>query len=375
MKRLTAFVLVLVLLMPLATACSGQPGQEQATPPAPTQEPTQTAPEQSGGNEPAEPAVQDKPLEGKKIAFICANQDDMYVRYGKMLEYQIGLAGGEFQVVMSDGNAQKELDNINDLIISGIDALILLAVNTATSAETVKIANEANVPIFGVAQIADLSNTDAEYTGICRYNQYDISVLVANYVLAMPNAKELKMVSIEGNLQSSGAILTRDGFSDTIEKAGLARPESVGEGKYSREGALAVAQDLIASGREWDLCFVGNEEMTAGVVQALEENGITGKILVSCNAKPIGLEMIKEGKLLATGEQPPTLIGDLLSQMIIKYFAGEQFKHTVLWAGEKAIDKSNVDVAITWDQDEYLRLKAEGLIETDLDYYAAKMAD
>ena len=344
MKKLTALLLVMVMMLTMVVGISTTALAEES-----------------------------KPLAGKKIAFICANQDDMYVRYGKMLEYQLGLAGAEFQVVMSDGNAQRELDNVNDLIVAGVDALILLAVNTATSAETVKLANEAGIPIFGVAQIADLSNTDNEYTGICRYDQYQISVLVADYVLAMPNVADLKMVSIEGNLQSSGAILTRDGFSDTIENAGLARPESVGEGKYSREGALAVAQDLIASGREWDLCFVGNEEMTAGVVQALEENGITGKLLVSCNAKPIGLEMIKEGTLLATGEQPPTLIGDLLSQMIIKYFTGEDFTHTVLWSGDRAIDNEIVDVAITWDQDEYLRLKDEGLIETSLDYYAAKM--
>lgn len=319
--------------------------------------------------------AEEAPLAGKKIAFICGNQDDMYVRYGKMMEYVFGNAGAEFQVVMSNGNAQTELDNCNDLIIRGVDAIILLVVNSATGAETVALCNEAGVPVFGIAQIADLSNTDAAYTGIVRFNQYDISILVANWVLEnIPDLADKKIVTIEGNLQSSGAILTRDGFCDTLEAAGIPRPESVGEGKYSREGALAVAQDLIASGRDWDILFIGNEEMTAGVVQAMEENNVTGKTLLTINAKPIGLDMIRDGKVLATAEQPPTLCGDLIAQMVMKYFAGEEFTDTLLWCGESAITADNVDTAITWDQDEYLAMKEAGTIETDFDYWVEKMA-
>jgi len=315
-----------------------------------------------------------KVLAGKKIAFICGNQDDMYVRYGKMMDYVLGNAGANFQVVMSDGNAQKELDNCQDLIISGVDAIVLLTVNSAAGAETVKLCNKNNVPVFGIAQIADLSNSNAKYSGIVRFNQYDISILAAEYALEnIEGIENKKIVTIEGNLQSSGAILTRDGFCDTIEAAVKVRPESVGEGKYSREGALAVMQDLIASGRDWDICFAGNEEMCAGVVQALQENNITGKLLISINAKPIGLEMIKKGELFCTAEQPPTLCGDLISQMVIKYFKGEEFVDTLLWCGETAIRADNVDTAITWDQEGYLKLVADGAIDNSFDYWVEVM--
>lgn len=46
------------------------------------------------------------------------------------------------------------------------------------------------------------------------------------------------------------------------------------EGEYNPSKAITVAQDAIASGKDFSVIFVMNEDMAAGIIQMLDSQGV-----------------------------------------------------------------------------------------------------
>ena len=86
-----------------------------------------------------------------------------------------------------------------------------------------------------------------------------------------------------------------------------------------RADAISITEDVISSGKDFNLIFVHNEDMCAGVVSVLEENDLLGKVsVVTLNGSPDGIQMIKDGKVLATCANPPSYVGgDVVGQIIL----------------------------------------------------------
>ena len=310
-------------------------------------------------------------LQGKIIGFINAGPDDAYAVYKNMLEECIRRAGGRLQYTVSDYNEQRELNNASDLVNAGVDAIVVIPVNAQSGGQVCKLANEAGIPVFPMVMIPDVETAGATWTSFARNDQYASAYKVGEYVTE--HFPGLNTVIIDGNLQQSAAVLFHRGFAEALVAAGEPEPKSVGEGRWSKDGALRVAQDLIASGIEFDAIFVANEEMTGGVVQALQEAGVSGKKIYSVNGKEAGMEMIMRDELTVTIGNPPTLLSDLVAQIIIAHFKGEPVPHEVTYVTDNILVKATAHTAVPWEIERYFAMRDAGEIEYDLDFYVAEM--
>ncbi len=371
MKKTLMILLAIVFVVCSVAACAGAPAEQSA---APAEESAAPA-EQSAAPAEESAAVADDTaaIAGLNIGFINAGPDDYYAVYKNTMEKLLNDAGAKMTYVTSDYTEQQELDNISNLIAAGVDAICLNTVNSTTGGEACKLANEAGIPIFAIVMQPDVEAAGAEWQGYVADDYYKCSYMVGTW--AAENYPEDKnYVTVDGVLSQSAATEFRDGFMDAIEKAGIARPVSVGDGGWSKNGALEVMQDYIASGKEFDGIFVGNEEMVGGVLQALQEAGITGKHIYSVNGKEQGCEWLKSGEMTATTPNPPSLTSDLSFQMICKYFAGETYEPTVKVVAPAVLTGENVDTAIPWDLDNYFAGRTAGDFEYALDYYTGLQA-
>lgn len=373
MKKILMIVLAVVFVAFSFAACSTPAAQETAATESAAAESAAAETSSAAGETAEATQAAASPLEGKTIGFINAGPDDYYAVYKNVMEKLLNDAGAKMTYVTSDYTESTELDNANNMIASGVDAICLLTVSSTTGGEVCKLANDAGIPIFPIVMEPDVKSAGADFAGYVCDDYYGCSYMVGTYA-AKTYPEDEKYITVDGVLSQSAATDFRDGFMDAVEKAGKARPVSAGDGGWSKDGALKVMQDYIASGAEFDAVFAGNEEETAGVVQALQEAGITGKHVYSVNGKEAGIAMIKEGTMTATTPNPPSLTSDLSFQMITKYFAGESYEKVVKVLAPAVLDKSNCDTAIPWNLDNYFAGRAAGDFEYSLDYYTEQMA-
>lgn len=318
----------------------------------------------------------DPDLSGKSIGLVNAGPDDYYYKLFDVYEALAKDMGWEVTVLNSEYSPEKEISNVQDLITKGVDAIAVITANVYSAGQAAKIANEAGVPIFFVVGRPDEESTGGRVDGHVGFSYYNCAYMNGEWIAKnYPNAK---VVTIDGFYGQGTAEAHAQGLQDALDdyNTGI-KAVSVGSGEWQRTKAIPVAQDLLASGREFDIVYVMNEEMTAGVLQVFEEQGIVpgkDKIILTTNGKEEGIEWIKAGKVAATAPDPPSLCAHLSFQQIVRYFKGESFER-LLTVYSDLITKENVDAAIPWKKDAYFAGVETDKFEYDLAYYEAKMRE
>jgi ribose transport system substrate-binding protein len=326
----------------------------------------------AGGGQEAAPAAAPAAAEegefaGKQIGFVNAGPDDYYAQFGDAL---VAIAEREYGIrvteLNSDYSPQRELENVQDLIARGVDAIAVITAGAAGSAQSIRAANEADVPIFFIAGRPD-TLPGYDLTGHVTDNFVIAGYKVGEWVAQNhPDAISVKIPGFLGQGPAEGQIV---GYQMAMEEYGMEPAEILASSEWQRTLAIPITQDLIASGREFDVLFGANEETVAGILQVFDELNVEDKIVISVNGKEEGWEWLREGRMQATTPNPPTLNADLSIQQIVRHFRGEDFVQYLQITPFDVLTADNLDQAIPWRTEDYLRGRAAGEFEYRLEYY------
>jgi ABC-type sugar transport system substrate-binding protein len=112
---------------------------------------------------------------------------------------------------------------------------------------------------------------------------------------------------VSGDVTSAARI---DGFSTAVKgKLEIVQQEAA---DWKRDVALTKATDIIAAHPDVTAFFAANDDMGLGIVKAVENAGLTGKIVVvSVDGNKDALQSVADGGLSATVAQYPYAIGSL----------------------------------------------------------------
>jgi ribose transport system substrate-binding protein len=320
-----------------------------------------------GGQESAPAAAEEGEFAGKQIGFVNAGPDDYYAQFGDAL---VAIAEREYGIrvteLNSDYSPQRELENVQDLIARGVDAIAVITAGAAGSAQSIRAANEADVPIFFIAGRPD-TLPGYDLTGHVTDNFVIAGYKVGEWVAQNhPDAISVKIPGFLGQGPAEGQIV---GYQMAMEEYGMEPAEILASSEWQRTLAIPITQDLIASGREFDVLFGANEETVAGILQVFDELNVEDKIVISVNGKEEGWEWLREGRMQATTPNPPTLNADLSIQQIVRHFRGEDFVQYLQITPFDVLTADNLDQAIPWRTEDYLRGRAAGEFEYRLEYY------
>lgn len=305
-------------------------------------------------------------LSDKAIGFVNAGPDDYYAQFGNTFKAIGESYGMDVTELNSDYSPEQELANVQDLIAKGVDAIAVITAGAAGSAASIQAANDANVPIFFIAGKPELfPGTDLQ--GHVTDNFVIMGYSVGQWVVE--NVEDPVCVNIPGFLGQGPAEGEIVGFDLALEEAGLEKAYLTKSSEWQRTLAIPITQDLIASGREFNVLFACNEETAAGVLTVFEEQNITGKTLVSANGKEEGWQWLEEGKMQATAPNPPSLNADLCVQQIVRHLTGEDFLQYLQIMPWDVLTKDNLDQAIPWITDDYLAGRAANNFQWELSFY------
>lgn len=274
--------LVVLMLLALVGGCTG-PGQGTNVGPAGAKDPNRKL----------------------KIGFAMDTlKEERWVRDRDAFEARCKELNIECVITVADNKADKQANDVDNLLTQGIDALVIAPHDATQAASMVDKATAKGVPVISYDR---LINSDK----ISLYISHQVPVIgrkIAEY--ALEHAPEGNYVMVYGSGADNNAVIMKKEQLDVLKAAtDSGRIKIVADNfmpDWKPEEALKMAENALTQNRDDIKAFVvSNDGMAGGVVQALKNKGLAGKILVTGQDAQIdALQRIAEGTQSMTIYKP-----------------------------------------------------------------------
>lgn len=225
----------------------------------------------------------------------------------------------------ADQSTEKQNSDVEDLVTKGCDLIWVQGFDKDAIVGALENAYNAGVKV-AVATVAETdaytyryANSTDEQTG-----EMQAEWFIEHYLKKNPETT-YKIAMCNGTMSTPGGAGRRNGVVWTLEKSGCTNYEIVTEQdcNYVTENAQAWAEGLMTSHPEVDVIFCGNDDMAMGVANAIDSVGRTGQIaLMGTDGHDVGLQLMKEGKMVATVRMNVEEIGKAMANSMIDCLKG-----------------------------------------------------
>lgn len=262
----------------------------------------------------------DKP----KIWFINnANGVGFSAALTNSMDSALNISDYDYKFIDGQGEQQIQIDAVESAIAEGVDCIALDPIQEEGFSDTLKKAKDAGVKIVLIdRQISDESLYDAW--------------LGSDFLLEGQNAAKWlvetkgeedkqKVVVLEGDRGSSAAIGRTNGFKEVIDNYSNYEIIASETANFDKAKGKALMADYLGQYDNINVIVSQNDEMTYGVLEALEEDGKDAKnytIITFDGQADVFKEMIN-GKVDLCVECNP-LLGPDSAALVAKVLAGEQ---------------------------------------------------
>jgi D-xylose transport system substrate-binding protein len=177
----------------------------------------------------------------------------------------------------------RQVRDVESLISRGVDVLVVVPHNGSAMTRAVKSANEAKIPVIAYDRLILNANIDYYLT----FDNVKVGEAQAGYAAAhLPTDHKARIVRIYGAPTDNNAKMFKQGQDNVLEpliKAG--KVEVIHEDwalDWKPENAKKIMNAAITKGgRNFDAVIVSNDGTAGGAIQALLEEGLAGKVLVT----------------------------------------------------------------------------------------------
>jgi ABC-type sugar transport system substrate-binding protein len=218
----------------------------------------------------------------KTVGVAMAAFDDNFltVLRNGMTDYAGTLEGVELQVEDAEDDVGKQLNQIENFIASGVDAIIVNAVDTsATQAMTDKAA-AAGIPLVYVNRQPINIDTLPDNQAFVASNEVDSGTLQTTEVcrlLKEQGVTQANILVMQGELSNQAAVVRTQDIHDVIATSDCSFMKIVEEqtANWDRQEGADLMTNWLTSGVKFDAVIANNDEMAVGAIQALKAGGIS----------------------------------------------------------------------------------------------------
>jgi len=190
----------------------------------------------------------------------------------------------------------EQLSQVEDVIVKKPDAIVFIPVDYKALVPAVEKINAAHIP---VTNITDRSAA-GDFIAFVGADDYSIGLAIGKRLLTGIGGKGNVIIleGVKGSLTSTNRVR---GFTDALKEFPNVKLLASQPGNFQRLNALQVMENLMQSFPSIDGVLAANDPMAVGAIEALE--GANRKALViGINGSKEAVELIKSGKLLASGD-------------------------------------------------------------------------
>ncbi len=259
---------------------------------------------------------------------------------------------GVKEVIMTDaqGDMNKQVSDVEDLLSKGIDILILNPKDPLALVSATKKAMSQGIPVIVIDSAIDES---ADIVAAISSDNDANGKLVGEWFVGQMGGKDIKLAVMSGSQGSVVGQIRRLSTISGIVETMLQQKNSTqgfeivtqGWGGWNQEGGLDAMQDILVAHSDINALLAENDSMALGALKAIQEAGLEDQILVfaAADGQKEAYALIKEGKYGATGLNDPALIGETAVDVALRYLGGERGFPRNYYTPPACITIDNVD--------------------------------
>ena len=195
----------------------------------------------------------------------------------------------EVSIACAYDDTQRQIAQIDSLVASGIDLLVVAPNESAPIASTIAKVLEQGIPVV----YFDRKATNDQYTAFIGGSNVEAGSMVARYALELGGQHVLE---ITGSMKTSPAQERHKGFASVMGEE-KAVDYVCKEGDWTSDKACSIMEEQVRAGRVPDVVFCHNDGMATGVYKAVVEQGLEGKLqIIGIDGLPgEGIEYVQFG--------------------------------------------------------------------------------
>ena len=265
--------------------------------------------------------------DGETIAVFTKNQTNPYfqaVRVGtetaaktlrvKVIQY----------IPTKPDSIPEQLSQVEDVIVKKPDAIVFIPVDYKAMVPAVEKINAAGIPVVNITDRV----ASGKFVAFVGADDYSIGLATARALLKAIGGKGNVIIleGVKGTLTNTDRVR---GFNDALKETPNVKLLASQPANYQRLQALQVMENLMQSFPSIDGVLAANDPMAVGAIEALE--GANRKALaVGINGSKEAVELIKSGKLLASGDFNGFIQGCIGTEIAVRNLRKEPTPNEVI---------------------------------------------
>ncbi len=232
-----------------------------------------------------------------------------------------GELGADVVVQSANSDDTRQVSDVQSLITQEVDALVIIPHNGEAMAKAVNLAHEAGIPVLSYDRLITGCDLDLYIT----FNNMKVGELQAKFLAdRLPASGKLRLIRIYGAKTDNNAKLFKQGQDNILQPLIAAGKVEVLHEDWAEdwkpESAKKIANAAITKvGHNFDAILASNDGTAGGAIQALTEEGLAGKVVVTGqDADLAACQRIVNGTQTMTIYKPITHLAAKAAEIAVK---------------------------------------------------------
>lgn len=240
---------------------------------------------------------------------------DVFVSMAKEL-------GADVNIQNANGDVEEQKKQIEYFIKKGMDAIVIVCIDSESLEDSVKKAQDAGIKIIAYDRLIQDANVDL-------YISFDNEKVGSMMGDAMVKAGLVngKVIMICGSTSDSNVAMVEKGFEDVMSENGNTIIDKVYADGWKAELASDYIYNNLDIVTEADAIMCGNDDLASRAVHALAEKRMAGKKLVTGQDADLeACQRIVEGTQLMTVYKPIEKLAQKTAECAVRMCKGEEME-------------------------------------------------
>lgn len=240
---------------------------------------------------------------------------DLFIRRAQEL-------GADVIVTLADYDAEKQISQIENLISQGVDVIVIIPSDSEKLKPAIEEANRAGVKVIAYDRLIKDNNIDLYIS----FDNVKVGELEASSVLAQ--IEKGKFAYIGGSPSDNNSFMLKEGAMNILDEKiknksiDLVIDEFTSD--WKPELAYKTIKQYLRLGGKLDAVVAANDGTASGVIQALKEYNLSGKVPVSGqDAELSAIQRIVAGTQTSTVYKPIRLLAYKAAELAIALAEGQ----------------------------------------------------
>ncbi|MBS6435804.1 MULTISPECIES: sugar ABC transporter substrate-binding protein [Pantoea] len=275
----------------------------------------------------------------EKIAVSMAYFDQNFLTIIRQsIDKEAKARGLDVQFEDARGDVGRQTDQVQSFIGSGVDAIIVDPVDSASTPQLTRLAQQAKIPLVYVNRTPG-DKTLPQGVVFVGSDERESGTLQMEALAKMANYKGNVAIMI-GNLTDAGALQRTKDVEQVVAKYPGMKVVQKQPANYARNEGMDLMLNWLGNGEDIDIVAANNDEMAIGAAIALAKS--SKKVLVGgIDATPDGLKALAQDKMQVTVFQDAVGQGKASVDVAQKLIKGEKVD-SHLWIPFELVTRENM---------------------------------